>query len=127
MIAQDTGSAIRGPARADIYFGAGEEAGQMAGRVRQAGRFTMLLPNDLPFEATAFVVPLPRPRPAFMIPLRPPMIASSENLESKSGRQAAFWEHPSPGLTRRARRWMPHPRSRRVYARDYPPAKNLEP
>jgi hypothetical protein len=60
----------------------------MAGRVRQAGRFTMLLPNDLPFEATAFVVPLPRPRPAFMIhphPLRPPMIASSENLGSKSG------------------------------------------
>jgi membrane-bound lytic murein transglycosylase A len=45
MIAQDTGSAIVGPARADIYFGAGDQAGQMASRVRQAGRFTMLLPS----------------------------------------------------------------------------------
>src|SRR6266849_1149403 len=41
MIAQDTGSAIVGPARADLYFGAGDEAGQAAGRVRQAGRFAM--------------------------------------------------------------------------------------
>ena len=30
MIAQDTGSAIVGPARADLYFGAGNEAGQVA-------------------------------------------------------------------------------------------------
>jgi membrane-bound lytic murein transglycosylase A len=36
MIAQDTGSAIVGPARADIYFGAGDQAGQVASRVRQA-------------------------------------------------------------------------------------------
>ena len=32
MIAQDTGSAIVGPARADLYFGAGLEAGKVAGR-----------------------------------------------------------------------------------------------
>ena len=32
MIAQDTGSAITGPARADIFFGAGDEAGRAAGR-----------------------------------------------------------------------------------------------
>jgi membrane-bound lytic murein transglycosylase A len=88
MIAQDTGSAIRGPARADIYFGSGEEAGQMAGRVRQPGRFTMLLPNDLAFEATAFVVPLPRPRPvieARLNPSRPPMIAAGEKPGLQSG------------------------------------------
>ncbi|MBV9970852.1 MAG: MltA domain-containing protein, partial [Xanthobacteraceae bacterium] len=42
MIAQDTGSAIVGPARADLFFGAGDAAGQMAGRIKQAGRFTML-------------------------------------------------------------------------------------
>jgi membrane-bound lytic murein transglycosylase A len=86
VIAQDTGSAIRGPARADIYFGAGEEAGQMAGRVRQAGRFTMLLPRDLTFEAPASGVPLPHPRPEIAIhphPLRP-MTASSENRRSRS-------------------------------------------
>ncbi len=34
MIAQDTGSAIVGPARADLYFGAGVDAGKVAGRLR---------------------------------------------------------------------------------------------
>ena len=33
MIAQDTGSAIVGPARADIFWGAGDRAGQLAGHV----------------------------------------------------------------------------------------------
>ena len=37
MIAQDTGSAIIGPARADIYFGAGDEAGKIAGRIKTPG------------------------------------------------------------------------------------------
>lgn len=45
MIAQDTGSAIVGPARADLYFGAGDAAGAVAGRLRQAGKFTMLVPR----------------------------------------------------------------------------------
>ncbi|MEP9351558.1 MltA domain-containing protein [Xanthobacter sp. KR7-225] len=45
MIAQDTGSAIRGPARADLYFGAGREAGSRAGRIRHAGGFTLLVPR----------------------------------------------------------------------------------
>ena len=34
MIAQDTGSAIVGPARADLYWGAGDDAGRIAGRIR---------------------------------------------------------------------------------------------
>ncbi len=38
IIAQDTGSAIVGPARADIYFGAGDEAARIAGRIKNAGR-----------------------------------------------------------------------------------------
>ena len=33
MVAQDTGSAIIGPARADIYFGSGVDAGRIAGRI----------------------------------------------------------------------------------------------
>lgn len=45
MIAQDTGSAIVGPARADLYFGAGVEAEQVAGRIRHPGRFTLLVPR----------------------------------------------------------------------------------
>src|SRR5258708_17892216 len=46
MIAEATGSAIVGPARSDLYFGAGDEAGPAAGRVPQAGRFAVLLPRE---------------------------------------------------------------------------------
>jgi 3D (Asp-Asp-Asp) domain-containing protein len=63
MIAQDTGSAIIGPARADLYFGAGEEAGQMAGRIQQSGRFAMLVPRELGSSMTVASVPLPPAKP----------------------------------------------------------------
>ena len=45
MIAQDTGSAIVGAARADIFFGPGPAAGAIAGRVRHSGTFTVLWPK----------------------------------------------------------------------------------
>jgi membrane-bound lytic murein transglycosylase A len=44
MIAQDVGSAIRGPERGDIFFGSGAEAGRLAGQTRHPGRFFVLLP-----------------------------------------------------------------------------------
>lgn len=44
MIAQDTGSAIKGAQRADIFFGTGDVAGQAAGRLRDPGRMVTLLP-----------------------------------------------------------------------------------
>jgi membrane-bound lytic murein transglycosylase A len=44
-IAQDTGSAILGAARADLYFGGGQEAGIRAGDIRHACDFTVLLPS----------------------------------------------------------------------------------
>ncbi|MGD1036445.1 MAG: MltA domain-containing protein [Roseiarcus sp.] len=44
VIAQDTGSAILGAARADIYFGGGDAAGARAGAIRHRGQFTALLP-----------------------------------------------------------------------------------
>lgn len=44
MIAQDTGSRIKGAQRADIFFGTGEAAGQEAGRIRDPGRLVVLLP-----------------------------------------------------------------------------------
>jgi membrane-bound lytic murein transglycosylase A len=47
MVAQDTGSAIIGIARADIYFGGGAEAGSIAGRIRNPGTFFMLVPNAI--------------------------------------------------------------------------------
>lgn len=46
MIAQDTGSAILGPARADLFYGAGEAAGRRAGGVRHGARMTVLLPIE---------------------------------------------------------------------------------
>lgn len=46
MIAQDTGSAILGAARADLFFGAGARAGTLAGRVRHAADFVVLLPVE---------------------------------------------------------------------------------
>lgn len=60
MIAQDTGGAIIGPARADIYFGAGDEAGSISGRLRHPGRFVMLLPNGVDPVAAGAHMPLPR-------------------------------------------------------------------
>ncbi|MGL5448572.1 MAG: murein transglycosylase A [Rhabdaerophilum sp.] len=45
MIAQDTGSAIIGPARGDFFMGSGPEAGTRAGLVRDATRFIALLPR----------------------------------------------------------------------------------
>lgn len=45
MIAQDVGSAIRGPERGDIYFGSGDEAGKIAGITKHPGNFFVLLPR----------------------------------------------------------------------------------
>lgn len=44
MIAQDTGSAIKGAQRADIFFGTGDAAGRAAGRLRDPGRLMVLMP-----------------------------------------------------------------------------------
>jgi peptidoglycan lytic transglycosylase A len=63
MIAQDTGSAIVGPARADLYWGAGDDAGRIAGRIRHSGRFVMLLPRELDMVAAGAQMPLPVPKP----------------------------------------------------------------
>lgn len=45
MIAQDTGSAILGPARGDLFTGSGHRAGELAGAVRSDASFTILLPK----------------------------------------------------------------------------------
>lgn len=44
MVAQDTGTAIKGAQRADIFYGTGLAAGEAAGRVRDSGRMVTLLP-----------------------------------------------------------------------------------
>jgi membrane-bound lytic murein transglycosylase A len=46
MIAQDVGSAIKGPERGDVYFGSGEEAGARAGTTAVPVDFIVLKPKD---------------------------------------------------------------------------------
>jgi membrane-bound lytic murein transglycosylase A len=51
MAAQDTGGAIRGAVRADFFWGSGDEAAALAGRMRQTGKLWVLLPNGSSFAA----------------------------------------------------------------------------
>ena len=67
MVAQDTGSAITGPARADIYYGAGASAGRISGRFRHNMHFVMLVPRSLDPMARGRKMPLPDPRPSAKI------------------------------------------------------------
>ncbi len=46
VMAQDTGGAIKGAVRADFFWGFGKEAGEQAGRMKQAGRMWLLLPAE---------------------------------------------------------------------------------
>ena len=47
MVAQDTGTAIRGVVRGDIFFGFGDKAGALAGRMKAPGFMAVLLPRAL--------------------------------------------------------------------------------
>lgn len=47
MVADDTGSAIKGVARGDLFVGSGPGAGDIAGEIRHPATFTLLLPNSL--------------------------------------------------------------------------------
>lgn len=46
VMAQDTGGAIRGPVRADFFWGSGSVAGTQAGKMRQKGQMWVLMPKD---------------------------------------------------------------------------------
>lgn len=47
VIAQDTGGAIKGPVRGDLYWGGGDAAGRKAGAMNARGQYTLLLPNSV--------------------------------------------------------------------------------
>jgi membrane-bound lytic murein transglycosylase A len=89
MIAQDTGSAIVGPARADLYWGAGKDAGYIAGRIKNHGEFTMLIPRELDPAEAATKMPVPLPRPLELIArqaqpkLAPPGRTAERGLPAK--------------------------------------------
>ena len=88
MIAQDTGSAITGPARADLYFGAGAEAGKVSGRLRHNMRFVILVPKSLDPVARGRKMPLPDARPsekiAKLFPQVDPLKNRSKTAEPQS-------------------------------------------
>lgn len=48
VLTQDTGGAIRGAVRADFFWGTGDAAGRLAGRMRQPGRLWLLWPKGVP-------------------------------------------------------------------------------
>ena len=79
MIAQDTGSAIVGPARADLYFGAGADAGKVSGRLRHNMRFVMLVPKSLDPVARGRRMPVPDARPSAKIAKLFPQVEASKN------------------------------------------------
>ena len=45
VVAQDTGSAIHGPVRGDLFMGFGTEARNWAGRMKEKGTYYVLLPK----------------------------------------------------------------------------------
>ena len=59
-VAQDTGGAIAGGVRVDFYWGFGDAAGSLAGRMKQTGRMWVLMPKGY--------VPAPAPAPALRKP-----------------------------------------------------------
>jgi membrane-bound lytic murein transglycosylase A len=85
MIAQDTGSAIVGPARADLYFGAGADAGKVSGRLKHAMHFVMLVPKGIDPVERGRKMPLPDPRPSEKIAkLFPQIEPAPARVQSKN-------------------------------------------
>lgn len=57
MIAQDTGGAIRGPVRGDVFWGHGKRAEYLAGQMKSEGRYWLLLPSSVKGQSA------PKPSP----------------------------------------------------------------
>jgi membrane-bound lytic murein transglycosylase A len=93
MIAQDTGSAIVGPARADLYFGAGAEAGKISGRLKQNIQFVMLVPKSLDPVERGHKMPLPDARPSEKIAKLFPQVAPAKEQVKEQPKEQAKDEH----------------------------------
>ncbi|MDB5639075.1 MAG: lytic transglycosylase [Bradyrhizobium sp.] len=99
MIAQDTGSAIVGPARADLYFGAGADAGKVSGRLRHNMRFVILIPKSLDPVVRGRKMPVPDARPSEKIAKLFPQVdlPKDQPKDQKNGAApAATSAAPSP-------------------------------
>jgi membrane-bound lytic murein transglycosylase A len=114
MVAQDTGSAIMGPARADIYYGTGSDAGRVSGRFRHNMHFVMLVPKSLDPVARGRNMPVPDPRPSEKIAKLFPQVDSlkdrSKDLTSgakSTEGSAASSPKPAAGGVESARNLAP--------------------
>jgi len=110
MIGQDTGSAITGPARADLFFGTGDEAGKVAGRIRNPARFTLLLPRALDLVEAGRHFPLPPTRPDVEA------IVAAQERAAAAARKAQAQSQPEsqvPVPRVRPARGAAHPHGRR--------------
>jgi membrane-bound lytic murein transglycosylase A len=67
-----------GPARADLYFGAGADAGKVAGRLKNNARFVMLIPKGLDPVARGRKLPVPDERPSEKIAKLFPQVAPKD-------------------------------------------------
>ena len=56
VVAQDTGGAIKGPVRGDLYCGSGDAAGQEAGALNANGRYALLVPRAVAPRSLATAV-----------------------------------------------------------------------
>jgi membrane-bound lytic murein transglycosylase A len=101
MIAQDTGSAIVGPARADLYFGAGADAGRVAGRLKSNMRFVMLVPKGVDPVARGRKLPVPDARPseqiAKLFPQTSPAVKDLAKEQPKDQKTASSASNPTVG------------------------------
>jgi peptidoglycan lytic transglycosylase A len=88
MIAQDTGSAIGGPVRADVFWGAGKEAGRLASGLHHRVTFTMLVPREIDPVASGARMPLP--------PIKPPLTVEISGLRLPSGQADEFGRNLRP-------------------------------
>jgi membrane-bound lytic murein transglycosylase A len=89
MIAQDTGSAIVGPARADLYFGAGADAGKVSGRLKHSMHFVMLVPKAIDPVERGYKMPLPDPRPSEKIARLFPQVEPAKDQDKDQSKDQA--------------------------------------
>ncbi|MGY4401066.1 membrane-bound lytic murein transglycosylase A [Bradyrhizobium sp. USDA 3315] len=116
MIAQDTGSAIVGPARADLYFGAGAEAGKVSGRLRHNMQFVMLVPRGLDPVARGHKLPVPDERPSAKIAK---LFPQTEPPKDKPAAKAA--DVPTAGMAKSAAKDSGNSAARNPAAKDVAP------
>ncbi len=57
MVAQDTGGAIKGIVRGDVYWGAGERATAIAGKMKNQGHYWLLLPRQVVARLQDKIIP----------------------------------------------------------------------